>query len=272
MAGLKLGKPGRWRVAVGMLIVLAAAVGLWLLQQGLPEAQDPTWARILETGVLRICTDPSWPPFEFVDENSGRIVGYDADLARLLAGRLAPGLRAQLVTVGFDSLYDALLSGRCDAVLSALPYEPMRTEDVSYSLAYFNAGLVLVTRQETVDAQVLADLEGHVVGVEWGFVPEGDSRQRLFLQNLGLRRYDTGPAALRALQSGEVEAVLVDRITALAYLRDCRGLQIAGEPITDVNYVMPVRPDSFRLLDEVNRVLLEMRQDGTLEMLQDTWF
>ncbi len=34
------------------------------------------------------------------------------------------------MTVGFDSLYDALLSGRCDAILSALPYEPMRVEDV----------------------------------------------------------------------------------------------------------------------------------------------
>jgi ABC-type amino acid transport substrate-binding protein len=272
MAAFKLRRPGRRLVTAIVLVALAAVVGLWLLLQGLPQAEDPTWERILETGVVRVCTDPSWPPFEFVDENSGRIVGFDAELARLLAGRLAPGLHAQLVTVGFDSLYDALLSGRCDAVLSALPYEPLRTEDVSYSLAYFNAGLVLVTREETADIQALADLEGHVVGVEWGFVPEGDSRQRLFLQNLGLRRYETGPAALRALQSGEVEAVLVDRITALAYMRDCRGLEIAGEPITDVNYVVPMRPDSFRLLGEVNRVLLEMREDGTLQTLQEKWF
>jgi polar amino acid transport system substrate-binding protein len=103
-------------------------------------------------------------------------------------------------------------------------------------------------------------------------VPEGDSRQRLFLQNLGLRRYDTGEGALRALQSGEVEAVLVDRITALGYMRDCQGLQIVGEPIADVNYVIPMRPDSFRLQDEVSRVLIEMHQDGTLQALQKKWF
>jgi polar amino acid transport system substrate-binding protein len=253
-------------------MVFLAAIGLWLLLRTLPEAVDPTWERIRETGVLPVCTDPSWPPFEFIDEDTGRIEGLDVELARLLAGRLAPGVRAQIVTVGFDGLYDALLAGRCDAVLSALPYEPMRTEDVAYSVAYFNAGLVLVTQEGTNGIEALEDLADRVVGVEWSFVPEGDSRQRLFLQSLGLRRYDTADCVLRALQSGEIEAAIVDRITALAYLRDCRGLRLVGEPLADVNYVIPVRPDSFQLLDQINRVLLEMRQDGTLEALQARWF
>ena len=108
--------------------------------------------------------------------------------------------------------------------------------------------------------------------VEWGFVPEGDSRQRSFLGSLGLRRYDTPEDALRALQSGELEAAIVDRIAALTYLGECQGLRVVGKPISDVNYVAPMRPDSFRLIREVNRALLEMREDGTLESLQEKWF
>jgi ABC-type amino acid transport substrate-binding protein len=181
-------------------------------------------------------------------------------------------VRTDFITVGFDSLYDALLSGRCDILLSALPYEPMRTEDVNYSLAYFNGGLVIVVSEEATDIQILDDLAGRVVGVEWGFVPEGDSRQRLFLQNLGVRRYDTAAEALRALQASEVEAAIVDRISALTYLRDCEELRIAGEPITDLSYVIPMRPADFRLIEEINRVLLKMREDGTLEALQEKWF
>jgi polar amino acid transport system substrate-binding protein len=266
------GLPQRWWIAGGVGLAIVAALGLWLLLRLLPEGVDPTWERILETGELAVCTDPSWPPFEFIDDDTQQLQGFDIEMAGILAQRLAPGVRARFVTVGFDSLYDALLSGRCDMVLSALPYEPMRTQDVAYSLAYFNAGLVLVAREETTDIAALADLADRVVGVEWGFVPEGDSRQRLFLQNLGLRRYDTAGAALRALQSGEVEAALVDRISALAYLGDCHGLQIVGDPITDLDYVIPVRPDSFRLLGEIGRVLLEMREDGTLEALRGQWF
>ncbi len=259
------------RIAALFVGLLAVAGALWLLLQGLPEGEDATWARILETGVLPLCTDPSWPPFELVDEASGSIEGFDVDLARQLAGRLAPGVEARFVSVGFDSLYDALLAGRCDAVLSALPYESARTEDVAYSVAYFNAGLVLVVHEGS-EIEELQNLAERSVAVEWGFVPEGDSQQQSFLQSLGLRRYDTADGALRALQAGEVEAALVDRITALGYMRACRGLQIVGEPLADLNYVIPTRPESFRLLSEINRVLLNMRKDGTLQALQERWF
>ena len=264
---------GRW-LLMGLLVAVIVAVGVWWFLRTLPPAVDPTWQRILDSGVLPVCTDPSWPPFEFTDERSGQIQGLDADLARLLAERLAPGVRAQLVPVGFDGLYDALLAGRCDLVLSALPYEPMRTEDVVFSVAYFNAGLVLVTRTglQGDDIRGLHDLPGKVVGVEWGFVPEGDAQQRQLLQGLGVRRYDVAQDALRACQSGEVDAALVDRITALSYQDECGGLQIVGEPITDLNYVVPLRPESFQLLSEVNRVLLDMREDGTLDALQERWF
>jgi ABC-type amino acid transport substrate-binding protein len=266
-----------WLVVGAITLIVVAVGGAWLLLRTLPEAIDPTWDRIQETGTLRVCTDPSWPPFEYIDEDTGQIAGFDADLARLLAGRLVAdgrpeGVRAEFVTVGFDGLYDALLSGRCDLVLSAMPYEPMRTEDVAFSLAYFNAGLVLVTREDTTAIEAVEDLIDRVVGVEWGFVPEGDSGQRLFFQDLGARRYATGEDVLRALQAGEVEAALVDRISALTYLRDCQGLEIAGEPVADVNYVIPLRLDSFRLIEEVNRVLLEMREEGVLEELLGRWF
>jgi polar amino acid transport system substrate-binding protein len=263
----------RIRLVAGLLtLILAVLAVAVLLLRVLPEAVDPTWERIQETGVLPVCADPSWPPFEFFTEDGSQIEGFDAELARHLAARLAPGVRVQFVVVGFDSLYDALLAGRCDAIVSALPYEATRTEDVSYSVAYFDAGLVLVTPAGSLDIESLDDLQGRVVGVEWGFVPAGDSRQRHLLENLGLRRYETGADALRALQAGEVEAVLVDHITALAYVRDCHGLQIATEPISDVNYVIAMRPDAVHLQQEVDRVLIDMRADGTLQSLQGNWF
>jgi polar amino acid transport system substrate-binding protein len=266
-----LGRPADWLVAI-LIAGLLVGGGYWLLSQRAEEARDPTWERIVETSVLPVCTDPSWPPFEFIDEATDQIQGFDIDLAQHLAERLVAGGRAEIVTVGFDSLYDALLAGRCDLVLSALPYEPMRTQDVVYSVAYFNAGLVVLAQEGADHIERLEDLEGRAVAVEWGFVPEGDADQRDFLRSLGPRRYETAADAIRAMHAGEVDAAIVDRITALAYMRECEGLRFVGEPIYDVNYVTPVRPDAFRLLEEVNHILLEMREDGTLEDLQETWF
>ena len=263
-----------WRawLLVGGALALAAAVGIFLLRGALPEKVDPAWERMEQTGLFRVCTDPSWPPFEFVNPETGRIEGFDADLARLLAQRMSPDVRAEIVPVGFDSLYDALLADRCDALISALPYEPMRTEDVVFSVAYFNAGLVIVVAQETRGIEHLQDLKGRVVGVEWGFVPEGDRRQQSFLRDLDARRYDTAEDVLRALEVGEVEAAIVDRLTALTQVGQCQDLTIVGEPLTDINYVIPVRPENYRLLSAINEGLLKMRKDGTLETLQERWF
>jgi len=92
------------------------------------------------------------------------------------------------------------------------------------------------------------------------------------LRDLGARRYDTAEDALRALEAGAIEAAIVDRLTALTYVGHCQDLKIVGEPLTDINYVIAVRPESYRLLGAINERLLEMREDGTLEALQETWF
>ena len=75
---------------VGLLLAALLAVGTWLVAEVWPETEDLTWQRILETGVIRVCTDPSWPPFEFIDERSGEIKGLDVDLASALAARIGP--------------------------------------------------------------------------------------------------------------------------------------------------------------------------------------
>ena len=263
---------GRRRWLGVVAAILLAAVVIWLLVRALTGPVDETWDRILETGVFRVCTDPSWPPFEYIRPDNGQVDGFDIELAGLLAERLAPGLQAQIVSAGFDGLYDALLAGRCDAVLSALPYDPLRTEDVVYSVAYFNAGDVLLTREDVTGIESVDDLEGRVVGVEWGFIPQGDSRRRDLLRSLPVRRYDTPAGALRALHAGEVEAAIVDRISALAYTKECRGLVFVGEPLHDVNYIIPTRAESFTLHQKIDEVLLEMREDGTMEALQARWF
>lgn len=274
----RLPRPVRALLGVGLAVVLGTLA--WLVVKAVSESRDKTWDRVMATGVLRVCTDPSWPPFETLDERTGAPRGLDVDLAGLLAARLAPGtpLRAEMVAVGFDSLYDALIAGRCDAVLSALPYERERTRDVSYSRSYFDAGQVIVVRDlpagtgHSTAIETIDDLPGRVVGVEWGWVPEGEPTQKLALQALPVRRYDTPGDALRALQAGEIEAALVDRISALSYAGECRGVRIAGAPLTGVRYVIPVRPDSTRLLKEIDRVLDELEVDGTMARLVDKWF
>jgi len=258
------------RVIVAMAGLAAVCLAAWWAFARLGrEAEDETWARIREEGVLRVGLDPSWPPFEYVED--GQIVGFDVDLAREIGRRL--GVEVALVNVGFDALYDALQVGRFDAIVSALPYDPARTKDVAYSISYFNAGQVLVVRADEGQIKGVKDLAGRRLGVEWG--SEGDAQARKLqkkIKGLTLRPYMAPEEALRALKGGEVDATLVDAVSALQFMGREGGVKIVGHPLTDELYVIAVRPESHALLRAINEALAEMREDGTLARLRERWF
>jgi hypothetical protein len=86
--------------------------------------------RIRETGVLRVAMDPSFPPFECVDAE-GKAVGFDIDLGQELARRM--GVEVHFVTTTYDGLYDALVVGRADIILSALYPDPTPPDDFTFT-------------------------------------------------------------------------------------------------------------------------------------------
>jgi polar amino acid transport system substrate-binding protein len=250
---------------------LFAGLAIWRISARLGRDTDETWARIQREGIMRVGMDPSWPPFEHIDEPTSQIVGLDVDLARAIGQRL--GVEVEFVNVGFDSLYDALYVGRFDAIVSALPYDPLLLEDVAYSISYFNAGQVLVVRADEREISEADDLSGKKLGVEWG--SEGDVLGRQLqkkIEGLSLQTFMAPQDVLRALKEGEVETAIVDAVSAYQFIATEGGVQVVGDPLTDELYVIAVRLDSPLLLKAINEALVEMREDGTLERLQEKWF
>jgi len=272
------GDPGRAKL-LAILALAAIALAIWFVLTRFGREEDETWARIQREGLMRVGMDASWPPFEYIDEPTGQIVGLDVDLARAIGQRL--GVEVELVNVGFDSLYDALYVGRFDAIVSALPYDPLLYGDVAYSISYFNAGQALVVRADETEINESTnqrisetkDLSGKRLGVEWG--SEGDAVSRRLqkkIEGLSLQSYMTPQDVLWALKEGEVEAAVVDAVSAYQFIATEGGVQVVGDPLTDELYVIAVQLDSPLLLKAINEALVEMREDGTMERLQEKWF
>lgn len=254
---------------IGLVLVVLIAVASLRLLAG-PRGQDEAWERIQREGMMRVGLDASWPPFECVD-GDGQIVGFDVDLARELGRRL--GVEVEFANIGFDGLYDALKSGKCDAIISALPYDPMMTKDVAYSHSYFNAGQVLIVRDDEREIEDEGDLEGKGVGVEWGSTGDMEARRLAKrIEGMELALYSTPEEALRALKDGDVEAVITDSVSAYSFIKAEGGVKTVGEPLTDEPYVIAVRPQSRVLLKAINEALLEMREGGALARLRERWF
>jgi len=260
----------RARIALPAVCVGVAALALWVLVTGgAASAPDEQYARIMASGVLRIGMDASFPPFESF--GADEISGFDADLARELARRM--GLRAEFVTTGFDALYEELSAGHYDVIISALPYDRLRSQDVAFSDIYFRGGEVLLTAAGDTRRTSLAALNGDVLGVEYGSNADTLARRLQRRNGYRIQSYTTLADAGAALGAGAVQAVLADAVSARLLRRSQPGLKIAGEPVgDDPNFVIAMRLTAPTLLATLNRHLRGMQSDGTLARLIDRWF
>jgi len=231
---------------------------------------DPTWERIQRSGVVRIGMDATYPPFEMQDETG--FSGYDVDLAQELAKRW--GVQAEFINIHFDGLYDALLAGRCDLLISALPYDATLTKDVLYSPSYFNAGLLLVLRQDERSIRDTAGLGNETVGVEMGAAGHLEARRLREQERIPLQvvPFSTPREALEALCNGEIDAAIVDSISAYSFAHGRGGIRFSKKFLTDEQYVIAMRPNSGYLWKRIADELARMRTEGFLQDLQDRWF
>jgi len=231
---------------------------------------DDAWERVLETGVLLVGMDASFPPFEFVAAD-GALSGLDVELAQELGRRL--GVEAQFVSnLPYDGLYDALAVERVDVVVSALVINPERMADFAYSAAYFDAGQVLVMRAGETGVAGMANLSGRALAVEFG--SQGDMEARKWarrLPGLVVAPYETAAGALAAVAAGEADGALVDHVSALAEIGAGSGLVVVGGPVVAQPYAVGVRRENVYLLRAINDALAEMEADGTMDALAAEW-
>lgn len=256
-----------WLAAVGISLILVLVLFLW---RTVGQPPDRFWARIQETGQWRVGLDPSFPPFELLDD-SGQVVGFDVDLAREIAALW--GVEVQIEGVGFDGLIDAVWASRIDSAISALPIQPQLSKDVAFSQPYFEAGLVLVTDVSQQAPASVEELAGKRVAVEWG--SEGDLQARSLrrrLPDMEILPMATARAALEALNEASADAALVDRVSALQYAGQGNRVRIHPEPVVSEPYVI-VMPNKAPVLQEkVGEALTALQADGTLDGLSERWF
>ncbi len=262
---MRAGRRWRWMWLVGFGVV---GLLFWRWQVA-REATDEIWEAIQARGVLRVGMDASFPPFEAINAQ-GEFVGYDVSLARELARRL--GLEAAFVNIHFDGLYDALLDGKCDVIISALPYDRDLTQDVTYSISYFNAGQMLVVRADAAVVS-LRDLQGQRVAVELGSEAHyvvGEQARRW--PTLRVMTTYTAAEALDALVRAQAAGAVVDAVTAYAFVREHPETRLATEPLSDEPYVIAMPRGSPRLARAVGQALATLLAEGYLEQLRDEFF
>lgn len=232
------------------------------------QSNNDTWERIEKEGVLRVGLDPTYPPFEVVDD--GGLRGLDVDLAQAVAADL--GLGVEFIYFGYDGLYDALATEQVDVLISALVVVPERTRDFAYSEPYFNAGEILIVPRSETEIGGMADLNGRTLAVELGALGHVEANTWANrLADLTILPMDSAAEAVTAVSQGQADAVLVDAVSGRLALQEQPTLKLLPDPVTVEPFAFVIRIDDEFLLQKLNESLNHLNETGQLQTITGSW-
>ncbi len=248
------------------LALVAAVASLMLLTPPTAQAADDALAKIREKGTLVIGTEGNWSPWTYHDEDD-KLTGFDVEIGRLLAEEL--GVEADFREAPWDSLLAGVDAGRFDIICNGVGYTVERAKSYSFTDPYCFSNKVLVVAADNEEIKTVEDLKGKKTA------NSASSTYAALAEEYGaeLVPVDTLGETVDLLVQGRVDATLNSAVSIADYLAQHPDAKIkvvqtlAGDPVA-----YPVKLGEQTLVDELNRILAKLREDGRLAELSVKFF
>ena len=168
---------------------------------------------VLERGKLIVVTMSTAPPFAFNDDK-GQLVGFDIDIARLLATALFKDpSKVEFVVVTAEGRWPAIESGRADMGVGGTTVYPDRALRVAFTRGFIDSGVsVLVSKKSGIKS--IADLNQDKHTIANLNNPQMADRAKRFFPKTKVLTFDTPSGQFLAVRSGRANALQIDTPTA----------------------------------------------------------
>jgi ABC-type amino acid transport substrate-binding protein len=99
---------------------------------------------LIEDGVFTFAMSGEYRPFNYIDEATGELVGFDVEIGKAIADY--HGWEANPVQTPWSGILSGLKSGKFDAIIGSMGINPERAEQVDFSHPYYLSGAQLFVR------------------------------------------------------------------------------------------------------------------------------
>src|SRR5579864_9431404 len=231
---------------------------------------------LITVGTLKVGSDTTYPPQEFIDTATGNAIGFDVDLITAMAQKL--GLKAKVVTANFDTILDDLSAKRYDVVISAISINSDRLKKADF-VPYFQSGESLIVQKgNPQNIKCVPNLCGLKVGVQSGTVELDDlnagnkacTAAGKPAINLTVLKDQT--AVIQLLVNKRVDATYQDSPVTDYYLKQNPGqFEIGGTVVNTVPEGIAVRKGDTSMFNAMLAAFRALQADGTYDQLFAKW-
>ncbi|MBS1187621.1 MAG: amino acid transporter rane protein, family / amino acid transporter substrate-binding [Burkholderiaceae bacterium] len=261
---------------------LASMQKRWL-KTDLSPYEEMDIAVLTEGKPIKVGVSATREPLSFVDRN-GKVTGLDGELARLIGAKLQRPV--EFHDMKFMALIPALQSGKVDLIISGMNATAERKKSVNFSQAYFaNAQVMIVKKPSGEQAkadgaaskdpasgnelEILQQTAGKKIAVMTGSTGEMTATAKF--PKADLKRFDDAADTVVAVKTGQADAAVISYSSKPLILRAHPEMRVLPDRLLEEQIAMAVKKGNGALLNDINRIIDELKADGTLAAMEKRW-
>ena len=246
---------------------------------------DGHLARICDAGIIRVSTDPAYPPQSSLNAETGEYEGFDIDVANEIGARL--GVTVEFTDPPFDAVQGGNWSDRWDMSVGSVTITETRQEVLDFTQPYYFTPAQMATTEGT-GIETLEDFSGTTVCVAEGTTYFDWMEGTLTLTeeagevtdppaDMTATTLPTDINCPEAWQAGrsEFEGWLSSSTTVQGAIDEGYPVVAVGDPVffepLAVCFDAAVE-DNDSLVEAVDQIITDMHDDGTLTGLSEEWY
>lgn len=254
-------------VVISLIVVVAVACK----PTPAPTPAPPEERYDLGGRTIRIGVENAYPPFNFIDEQTGQPDGWDYDACRAICEVL--NCKPEFVEAAWEGIFEATAAGEYDMVANGITITEEREKIVDFSIPYMTIVQVLVVRADETE---IVDKESLIASDAKVGTQIGTTNEAVAIDLVGKDRvlsFDTFDLPIQALMAGDVDAVVIDGEAADGFVRQFPDrIKILDADIAQPEELGFVFPPGSDLVEPVNYAIRVLEENGTLDRLYQKWW
>jgi polar amino acid transport system substrate-binding protein len=256
-----------------VLAVLAAACLATVVATAAGAATIAPPPSIAKAGKIVWCSDVTYPPEEYFQ--GSKAVGSDIDIAAAVSALM--GVKSQIKNTTFDSIIAALLSKKCDAIISGMNDTAERRKQVDF-VDYLSVGQAITVKKGNPERfSTFESLSGKRVSVESGTTNRDflvAASKKLVAKGkkpITIVTFPKDTDAFAALLAGRVDAYYADAPPAAYYAKqNSTKVQVCCRPINPIPIGIALRKHD-PLRPAVQRAINMLYANGSIKRIVAKW-